>query len=116
MKTVFVAASAAMLISVAGCGSSTPEEAAGNEAAVAAPAAAKDPCAFATKEEVSAATGETIIQAQADGDRCGQARQRVRVHALRGRADVDRDRPPAARSPRERALREADAPQPRRLR
>ena len=70
MKTVSVAASAAMLISVAGCGSSTPEEAAGNEAAVAAPAAATDPCAFATKEEVSAATGETIIQAQADGDRC----------------------------------------------
>ena len=68
-----VVTSIVLLLALAGCGSDRPEEAVTNGAAEASAAPAEeagDPCRFATKEEVSAATGETILQAQSDGDRC----------------------------------------------
>lgn len=69
-----VVTSIVLLLALAGCGSDKPEEAINNGApeasADALAAESGDPCRFATKEEVSAATGETIVQAQPDGDRC----------------------------------------------
>lgn len=73
MRTALAAASAALSLALVGCGGNKPEDVVANgsaESAAAQPAEARDPCGFATKEEVSAATGETIVQAQSNGERC----------------------------------------------
>ena len=64
----------ACTLALAACGGEAGNDATtkGNEVAEAAgtPAAAGDPCAFISKEEVAAATGETIVQTKAEGDTC----------------------------------------------
>ena len=64
----------ACALALAACGTEATNDASpqGNQAAEAGakPAAAGDPCAFITKEEVAAVTGETVVQTKAEGDTC----------------------------------------------
>jgi hypothetical protein len=64
-----------LTLATQGCGSDAANDGASQNAAgetdAAAPAAAgADPCSLVTKEEVQAATGESILEAKADGDGC----------------------------------------------
>lgn len=73
MRPALVSASVALSLALVGCGENRSEETGTNSTAISTASqstAARDPCAFVTKEEVSAATGETIVQAQSDADRC----------------------------------------------
>ncbi|HYJ83545.1 MAG TPA: hypothetical protein VEW26_11980 [Allosphingosinicella sp.] len=56
-----------------GCGSggSEAEPAFANDGGPAPAAAASDPCALVTKEEVAAAIGEKVVAAKPDGEACG---------------------------------------------
>jgi hypothetical protein len=72
-RRAYVAASAALALAIVGCGENPSEPTETDVSATPAASGsieARDPCAFATKEEVSAATGETIVQTQSDGERC----------------------------------------------
>lgn len=63
-------------LAVQGCGSggadgdASQQAGAGTNSAAPSAAAAADPCALVTKEEVQAATGESILEAKAEGDGC----------------------------------------------
>ena len=65
-----------MALGVQGCGSGGGDDAAsqqadaGTDTAAAPTAAGSDPCSLASKEEVQAATGESILEAKAEGDAC----------------------------------------------
>ena len=73
MKLVLKGAALILPLALAACGDGKSDDAGANGAATSAtaqPGAAGDPCGLVTKEDVSAATGETIVEAKSDGDRC----------------------------------------------
>ncbi len=90
--------SSAMLV-VAACDSGRPENSAtpGESAngAVAQQTAAADPCAFISKDEVTAITEEAIVETEADGDTCKYQTDdpasslEVEVHPTGGAEEMD---------------------------